>query len=251
MKPLLIIVLVISIIGNIIGAYILYKAIRLRNEVKLFQRYHKDLTAKYEALKSDFSGASTYAEENRRILLETTAELRRKKTIFYGASITKGWDLARYFPGREFLNRGVGSQTDQQLLTRFSADVLQLSPGRVVIKFCSGNFRPGADMKAMWDAYEMIVMMASNRGIIPILSTVLPATKGAEEFPNFSVAASVREFNQKIIGLASEQRFVPADYYKAMADREGFLPDSLARDAIHPNEKGYAIMAEVIKPILE
>ncbi len=251
MKTLIIIILFISIIGNIIGAYILYKAIKLKNEVKALQRYHKDLSAKYEALKTDFSGDSTYAEDNRRFLSETTPEQRRGMTIFFGASITKGWDLLRYFPGKSLVNRGVGSQTDQQLLARFAADVLQLNPGRVVIKFCSGNFRPGANLKVMWDAYEIMAKAARDRGIIPILATVLPATKGAEEFANFSIAASVREFNQRIRELAIEQKFILADYYKAMADEAGYLPDSLARDAIHPNENGYAVMADVIKPILE
>ncbi|MCX6830394.1 MAG: GDSL-type esterase/lipase family protein [candidate division Zixibacteria bacterium] len=251
MKTLIIIILVISIIGNIIGAYILYKAMKLKNEVKSLQRYHKDLTAKYEALKTDFSGASAYAEDNRRLLSETTPEQRRGMTIFFGASITRGWDLARYFPGQAFVNRGVGSQTDQQLLTRFPADVIQLNPGRVVIKFCSGNFRPGADLKVMWDAYEIMAMTARARGVIPILATVIPATRGAEEFADFSIAASVKEFNQRIRKLAAEQKFGLADYYKAMADGEGCLPDSLARDAIHPNENGYAVMAEVIKPVLE
>jgi len=96
-----------------------------------------------------------------------------------------------------------------------------------------------------------MAMTARARGVIPILATVIPATRGAEEFADFSIAASVKEFNQRIRKLAAEQKFGLADYYKAMADGEGCLPDSLARDAIHPNEIGYAIMAEVIRPILE
>jgi len=33
------------------------------------------------------------------------------------------------------------------------------------------------------------------------------------------------------------------DYYTAMADAKGFLKDELSDDGLHPNAKGYAVMA--------
>jgi formate/nitrite transporter FocA (FNT family) len=66
MKPIVVVILVVSIIGNLIGAYIFYKALKLREEVKMFQRYHHDLKEKYEETKADFPGLSVYAEENKR-----------------------------------------------------------------------------------------------------------------------------------------------------------------------------------------
>jgi lysophospholipase L1-like esterase len=33
------------------------------------------------------------------------------------------------------------------------------------------------------------------------------------------------------------------DYFPAMADERGFLREELSRDGLHPNDKGYAVMA--------
>ena len=36
-----------------------------------------------------------------------------------------------------------------------------------------------------------------------------------------------------------------ADYYSATVDEKGFLKDGFSRDGLHPNEKGYELMAPV------
>jgi lysophospholipase L1-like esterase len=37
------------------------------------------------------------------------------------------------------------------------------------------------------------------------------------------------------------------DYYTAMVDEKGFLKDELSDDGLHPNEKGYAVMAPLVE----
>jgi lysophospholipase L1-like esterase len=251
MKSFITIILIISLAGNMAGVYLLYKAIKLRDEVRQLQRYYQDLRDKYESLKADYPGTAVFAEENRKLLRETTAEERKRMTILFGASITKGWDLNKYFPGKKLLNRGVGSQSDVQLLTRFSSDILQLEPGQVVIKFCSGNFIPQANIGTMWDEFEIMVRMSLVRGIKPIVATVIPVTRRAEKFDNYSITSQIKIFNDKVKKLASELKLNVADYYSAMADGEGFLPDTMARDEIHPNEEGYNRMAEVLRPMID
>ncbi|SYZ73054.1 hypothetical protein TRIP_C21169 [Candidatus Zixiibacteriota bacterium] len=251
MKNFMVVILILSLAGNLIGAYFIYKALKLRGEIRQYQNYHADLKAKYESLKADFGGIAVYKAENERLLKETSPEQRKKMTILFGASITKGFDAEKYLPGKGLINRGIGSQSDTQLLARFSPDVLRLEPGNVVLKFCSGNFTPKADIQAIWDEYELMAMEAAGHNIKPILATVLPATKSAEEYPDYSIAAQVKDFNSRVRELGAKHGFIIADYYEALSDKDGYLPDSLARDSIHPNEKGYAIMANVLGPILD
>jgi len=240
------ILLICSLLVSAVGVYIAYKAFKLRDEVKLLNRYQSDLVGKYEALKADFAGSSVYTDDNAGWLAETTPEDRNQPTVLFGASITRRFDAATLLPGKKLLNRGVGSQSDTQLLTRFSSDVLQLKPGRVVIKLCSGNFQPGIDTDAMNDALEMMALMAEKQGIRPMLATVIPATRAAEKFENYSVANQVSKFNERIKHFAKENDFTLVDYHAEMADRDGFLPDDQARDEIHPNEEGYQVMTEVL-----
>src|SRR5437764_5282080 len=55
------------------------------------------------------------------------------RVVFMGDSITDGWKLADYFPGRPFINRGISGQTTPQMLIRFRPDVIALQPKVVVI----------------------------------------------------------------------------------------------------------------------
>lgn len=251
MKTIPMVILIVSVIGNLIGAYILYKSVRLREENGLLHKYQDDLLNKFKNLQADYPAISFYSEENRRLLTETSPAQRKEMTVFFGASITKSWDTEKHFPDLKIINRGIGAQSDMQLLARFSSDVLRLNPGRVVIKFCSGNFHPQADPEMIWDEYETMARMAQVRNIEPILATVVPLTRRAEEYENYSMTEHIKEFNNRIRKFAADEKLVLADYYQAMADKEGYLPDSLARDAIHPDEEGYLIMTRVIKPLLE
>ncbi len=55
------------------------------------------------------------------------------RVVFFGDSITDIWKLEDYFPGKPYLNRGIGGQTTPQMLVRFRQDVIDLHPKVVVI----------------------------------------------------------------------------------------------------------------------
>jgi len=247
MKPIWVVVLLVLLGGNLIGGYLVYKAYRLRAENQLLQKYLENLTAKNRELTSDYPGLGDYAEANRQLLVSTSPEERRQMCVLYGASITKGLNADSLLPGFKIINRGVGGQSGTQLLARFSSDVLQLEPGKVLVKICAGNFGPSADSRMIWDEFETMLLAAQSRGIEPIVSTMVPVTRRAEEHEGYSISDQVRKFNDRAKEFARQHGFKLVDYYAATADREGFLPDDVARDAIHPNARGYEKMAEAFR----
>src|SRR5579864_5935930 len=50
------------------------------------------------------------------------------RVVFFGDSITDSWHLDEYFPGKPYINRGIGGQTTPQMLVRFRQDVIDLQP---------------------------------------------------------------------------------------------------------------------------
>jgi len=103
----------------------------------------------------------------------------------------------------------------------------------------------------VWNEFEMMALMAQRRNIEPILATVIPVTRKAPELPDFNTTKQIQEFNRRLKRFGTEYRFLVVDYFTALADKDGYLPDDMARDPIHPNEKGYEIMAQVLRPILK
>lgn len=250
MKGLTIAVFIFLVFTSVVGTFFAYKAFRLRDEVKTWKTYHDEILAKLNILQKDYAGLSTYYTANEKLLSETTPQQRKEMTILFGASITQRWDIEKTLPDKGLINRGIGSQSDTQLLARFSTDVLQLEPGQVVIKICAGNFQPETDHNMIWDEFEMMARIAESRGIRPILATIVPVTRDAEVFDNYSVTSEIKAFNRKIMGLGSKSDYAVIDYFKAMADEESYMPDNIARDPIHPNNKGYEIMAAALSSTL-
>src|SRR5213082_2248249 len=57
------------------------------------------------------------------------------RVVFMGDSITDNWGrrYGKFFPGKPYINRGIGGQTTPQMLIRFRPDVIALQPKVVVI----------------------------------------------------------------------------------------------------------------------
>src|SRR5689334_4543597 len=50
----------------------------------------------------------------------------KNRVVFFGDSITDGWKLDNYFPGKPYVNRGISGQTTPQMMVRFRQDVIDL-----------------------------------------------------------------------------------------------------------------------------
>jgi acyl-CoA thioesterase I len=50
---------------------------------------------------------------------------------------------------------------------------------------------------------------------------------------------------------AEQIHAVYVDYFPALADSSGYLKDGYSGDGLHPNEKGYAIMAPMVQAAID
>jgi lysophospholipase L1-like esterase len=57
--------------------------------------------------------------------------------------------------------------------------------------------------------------------------------------------------NEWIKAYATEQGDVYLDYFSAMVDDKGFLKTDLTNDGLHPQAKGYAVMAPLAEKAIE
>ena len=78
----------------------------------------------------DYGQLARYRKANAALKPPSPGENR---VVFFGDSITDSWQLDEYFPGKPYVNRGIGGQTTPQMLVRFRQDVIDLQPKVVVI----------------------------------------------------------------------------------------------------------------------
>jgi lysophospholipase L1-like esterase len=222
--------------------------------VKAIQTLEKYREAQIPLWMSDFGYLARYREANAKLVLLSTHEDR---VVFLGDSITDSWDLAHYFPGQPYHNRGIGGQTTPQMLVRFRPDVIDLEPRVVVIlagtNDIAGNTGPmslteiEANLKTMTE-------LARIHGIHVVLSSVTPVndyTERSKMFFPLRPPDQILELNRWMKDYAARNGCVYLDYFSAMVDEKGLLKRDLAEDGLHPNNKAYAIMAPLAQKAID
>jgi lysophospholipase L1-like esterase/catechol 2,3-dioxygenase-like lactoylglutathione lyase family enzyme len=195
-----------------------------------------------------------YAEANRQVRPPAPGEPR---VVFLGDSITDGWKLDRFFPGKPYINRGISGQITGQMLGRFKADVIDLKPNAVVILAGTNDIARGVDDAAIENNLEMMYTLAKAHGIRMLLASILPISDyHKDENPRYEM--SKQRPPERIVGLnrwikafCESKGLTYVDYYSALVDEKGFLPADLANDGLHPNDKGREKMAQVAAAALE
>jgi lysophospholipase L1-like esterase len=220
-----------------------------------------DLTKRLDDAKlrlEDWSKLSRYRDENETLLPPAKDEFR---VVFMGDSITEQWyrDFpSLFFPGKPYINRGIGGQTSPQMLIRFRSDVIDLKPKVVVIlagtNDIAGNTGP-MTLKAIQNNLVSMAELAQANNIRVVLASLLPVNDYKRMRTDVRSPEKIVALNIWIKDYATKNGHIYLNYYAALLDNKGMLKDELSNDGLHVNEKGYAIMQplaeEAIKAALK
>ena len=194
----------------------------------------------------DWNQLGRYYADNER-LKQLAPE--KARVVFLGDSITDGWKLAQYFPGKPYVNRGISGQTTPQMLVRVFPDVIALKPAALLVyagtNDIAGNTGPST-LTMIEDNLQAITELAQAHGIKVILCSVTPvsdftARKQTVQRP----PSDILKLNAWVRDYASAVHAVFADYHAALVDETGMLKQGFSNDGLHPNDKGYALLTPV------
>jgi lysophospholipase L1-like esterase len=198
---------------------------------------------------ADRDNLARYREANQR-LPRPNAKLPR--VVFLGDSITDSWRLEEYFPGNDFVNRGISGQTTGQMLGRFKQDVIDLQPAVLVILAGTNDIGRGVAQHVIESNLSLMFDLADKHRIKVILCTLLPVSDYAKERGVRFVQterrppARIKMVNDWLKVTARSRRYRLVDYHLVMADGEGFLKQDSSDDGLHPNAEGYRAMSNHI-----
>jgi lysophospholipase L1-like esterase len=213
-----------------------------------------------ESLAKDFGRLERFAAANAAL---GPAGRGEKRIVFFGDSITDNWskpDYGGFFPGKRYINRGIGGQTTGQMLLRFRPDVIALAPRAVVIlagtNDLSGNTGPVSPETIEANLASMVELAKAHK-INVALASLLPVCdckkspdgkpiQRTQDRPPQSIIA----LNQRIAALAKRNGVAYLDYFSALVDGKGALKAELTNDGLHPNAAGYALMAPLADKVL-
>jgi lysophospholipase L1-like esterase len=199
----------------------------------------------------DWANLGRYREDNLGVSRPRADEAR---VVFMGDSITDAWQqprFGRFFVDHPYVDRGISGQTTPQMLIRFRPDVIDLAPKAVVIlagtNDIAGNTGPMTDEQIEGNLASMSEL-AKAHGIKVVLSSILPTSSyhvgpGGAPQTTTRPMARIKALNAWMQKYARDNGHVYLDYFSAMIDESGLFRAELSQDDLHPNAKGYEIMA--------
>jgi lysophospholipase L1-like esterase len=197
----------------------------------------------------DWANLGRYREANHGVAAPAAGETR---VVFMGDSITDNWQVPRFggfFPRKPYVDRGISGQTTPQMLIRFRPDVVALQPRAVVIlagtNDIAGNTGPMTNDEIEGNLASMSDL-AHAAGIKVVLASITPVSAyHRANAPQTSLRpmSRITAINDWLKQYAASHGDVYLDYFPAMLDQSGVMREDLTEDDLHPNAKGYAIMA--------
>jgi lysophospholipase L1-like esterase len=206
------------------------------------------------SLMQDFGERYIYAAADRALPPPRPGE---RRVVFLGDSITDRWNLAASFPGKPYVNRGIGSQVTAQMVLRFHQDVVALQPSAVVILAGINDvqgFLQQETPEQIETNWEAMADVADRHGIKLVFGSLLPVnnyTDKAREVLVERKPAELRALNAWLRQFCAHRGYGYADYYARLVDGSGLLARGLSDDGVHPLAAGYARMAPVAEAAIE
>jgi lysophospholipase L1-like esterase len=211
----------------------------------------------------------SYGWEERHEAAMKVKETLKPEIVLIGDSITHFWggepdggnkgnrgpeSWKALFGERKVLNLGFGWDRTQNVLQRIELGELDgLDPKLIVIHIGTNNLAGTAHYRAGTPAQiaegvtavvERAQAKCPNAQII--LMAIFPRGKGATN-PH---RESISEINKLLAPLAQKPRVTFLDITDKWLTPDGAVSRELMPDFLHPNEKGYQIWAEALRPLL-
>lgn len=177
------------------------------------------------------------------------AQAGRAGVVFLGDSVSARWPLDTYFPGKNYVDAGIGGQTTAQILARLP-DVLSgaqtctsitgvapftcqsITPPATVMIFAGWNdILGGLDMNQAAANIRGMILLCQQAGVTPIVSTVY-------RFDSAFGDGSDLNFDEDVIDQSIRTSGVTyIDLEALFQGQSGYTVDG-----VHPNPAGYAQM---------
>jgi lysophospholipase L1-like esterase len=228
----------------------------LRDGLLLIEAYFLKQVGQLQAdLRSpDRDNLKRYKEANAAL---GKADAKNPRVVFLGDSITDFWRLNEYFPGRDFVNRGISGQITGQMLGRFQADVVNLQPRAVLILAGTNDIARGVDPASIQNNLTMMFDLADAHKIKVIAASILPVSDHHKMAnPSYERTKqrplwAIQEMNKWLQAQCEQRGYVYLNYYPALAAADGQLAPNLSDDGLHPNPQGYRLMAPLALEAIE
>ncbi|ABX81643.1 GDSL-type esterase/lipase family protein [Acholeplasma laidlawii] len=190
---------------------------------------------------------NTYSKDN-------VVNLFNQDVIFIGDSMIEFFNLKRYLPTLNALNRGVAGATTKLILDNLDVILGKINPKSIFISIGSNDLVLLEASVA--EAYENIIKVLDvlkskfpsaklyYLSTTPVVSTQHPLYK--KIYIGGRTNGELKSINFKVMNYAKSNDMTYLHQFDDLLDSEGYLNTNYTYDGIHLNPKGYEVYARNI-----
>jgi len=188
-----------------------------------------------------------YAHWHKRMVtfINEKDSIKTGSAIFFGNSITEGFDLEKYFPGMNTINRGIVSDHIDGMILRMKTCLGDAEHAKLFILIGINDVGAGRSEKEIKYLYrKMVKKIAKEYDYDVYLHSILPTSPRWKNCP----PQMIKNLNIYIEKLAKKYDMTFVNIYPMFkADDSDYANEDLFRDGLHPNSRGYKIWADHLK----
>lgn len=176
--------------------------------------------------------------------------------VFVGDSLTQRYPLSDFYPGVHLYNRGIDGDTTEGLSKRLNLSIFDLKPKVLVLQIGTNDLQVLglAKEKTVANITHLIKTILQEMPNIKILLVSLyPVNETTDKLVNKMIVGPRK--NDDIEWINERIRQIPGvqfvDVFPSLLDEEGQLKMQYSKEGLHLSLAGYAVVTEVLKPILE
>ena len=185
--------------------------------------------------------------------LKYIAQEKVKKScevLFIGDSITWLYKLDRYFPGRDFVNRGISGDRTYQILSRCEHTFSNIKAKKIII--LAGINDLGGDGGSSYDVLVNLFKIIEkakkyNHEAEIFVESVYPVNNDGSNKRHDTCTGKILEVNKVLKEKAYELGYTYIDMFSVLRTEDDGFIESYTYDGLHPTEEGYEAITRELK----
>lgn len=160
-----------------------------------------------------------------------------------GDSIVEGGEWSEIFRGIRVANRGIGSDTSEDILLRMDA-IFSVNAKKAFIAVGINDVFGGKDLDAILNNYAEIVRRLKNRGLDVYVQSTIECSRRKCGIN----LEKIRALNRNLKAYALAQGINYININSGLATKENGLLDEYSPDGVHLFGAGYLQWSKAIEP---
>lgn len=174
--------------------------------------------------------------------------------IFFGDSITEIYNLNKYYPKRNVVNKGVSGNKTTDLVNRINEDVYEYNPSKVFLLVGINDLAADTEQEDILENIQLIIngIQINRKNSEIYVESVYPINKDLimEHGTNFAYTLDnnkVMNLNNELKKLCKENDITYIDVYSKLIDENNELKGNYTKDGIHLSDLGYLKVTSELK----